>query len=105
MRRMNVPGGMAGSLGLDHTMENKNHPWRVVGIVLLGLALVMSVSDVAIGRDSERKSAEKFAHQVMEAVERISNDYVLELNRGEMVSWAVAGMYDRLGEKMPSAMA
>jgi carboxyl-terminal processing protease len=60
---------------------------------------------LAEGRDSEHTSAEKFAHQVMEAVESISSNYVFELNRGEMAGWAIAGMYRRFGEKMPPAMA
>jgi carboxyl-terminal processing protease len=56
------------------------------------------------GLGGEPKSAEKFADQVMEAVEKISDFYVLELNRREMVSWAMVGLYDRLGENMPPSI-
>lgn len=45
--------------------------------------------------------ARLFARKVLEATEIIKDEYVREVNQGQMVSWAVRGLYDFLEEKVP----
>jgi carboxyl-terminal processing protease len=53
-------------------------------------------------RKLDRDTADKFAKQVMRGIRVVRDQYVKELNSGEMVAWAVRGMYRRLEEKVPA---
>lgn len=46
--------------------------------------------------------AVRFGRKVMEAVQLVKSEYVKELNEGEMVGWALKGLYTQLDEKMPA---
>ena len=59
---------------------------------------------VLADRKLDREEAEAFARKVMQAVEIIRESYVKELNRGEMVGWAIRGLYRRLDEKVPAEL-
>jgi carboxyl-terminal processing protease len=78
---------------------------RITFQLLVFLSSALFSIPLAEGGDAENKPSEKFARQVLEAVDRISDSYVFELNRGEMAGWAITGMYRRFGEKMPPALA
>ena len=49
----------------------------------------------------KRTSASEFAQTVIEATRWFSEDYVKEVNQGELVDWAIRGLYRSLDEKMP----
>jgi carboxyl-terminal processing protease len=49
--------------------------------------------------------AHRFARKVLEAVQIADEEYVKEVNRGELVGWAVRGMYRHLDEKIPDAVS
>jgi carboxyl-terminal processing protease len=57
----------------------------------------------AILKSTELKKAdaEDYASKVLEAVQMIKEGYVKDVNPGEMVSWAIKGLYRRLDEKLP----
>jgi C-terminal peptidase prc len=60
--------------------------------------------DVLASMKLKRADALAFARKVMEAAELIKEDYVREVNPGQMVVWAVRGLYDYLEEKIPPAV-
>jgi C-terminal peptidase prc len=49
----------------------------------------------------KRASAEEFAKTVMKAIDQIKDNYVKEVQQGDLVAWAVRGLYRRLEEKVP----
>lgn len=49
-----------------------------------------------------REDAETYAKRVLRGIRLLKDQYVKELNSGEMASWAVKGMYRRLEEKVPT---
>jgi carboxyl-terminal processing protease len=57
---------------------------------------------ILASRRLERTDAVDFAKKVMEVVRIVRVGYVKEVNKGELVGWAVRGMYRRLDEKIPS---
>src|SRR5262249_24081034 len=50
----------------------------------------------------DREDAEAFTRKLMGAVAMVSDNYVKELNQGEMEAGAVKGLYRRLEEKLPA---
>src|SRR5262249_38968805 len=50
-------------------------------------------------------TAKDFASSVMKAVRNIRARYVKETNSGELVGWAIRGLYKRLEEKVPEDVA
>jgi C-terminal peptidase prc len=52
----------------------------------------------------KRPAAETFAKEVWEACDLIKDNYVKEENLGEMVAWAVRGLYRRIDEKIPAEL-
>jgi len=50
----------------------------------------------------KRTAALAYAKRVMEAVQVIREGYVKEVNAGDMVAWAVRGLYRLINEKMPA---
>jgi C-terminal peptidase prc len=70
------------------------------------VAGTLSVEDFLKARDEifaamklKRSECVEFANKVMAAVNLVRNDYVKELNQGEMVRWAVRGLCQRVDEK------
>ncbi len=53
------------------------------------------------GTKLRRSQALDFAEKVISATKTISRDYVKEVNQGEMVGWAVRGLYRKVDEKIP----
>jgi C-terminal peptidase prc len=49
----------------------------------------------------KHSEAVTYANAVMQGVVMLQKTYVKELNKGEMVGWAVRGLYRRLEEKVP----
>jgi C-terminal peptidase prc len=49
----------------------------------------------------KQTEANLFALKVLEATEIIKEDYVKEVNQGQMVAWAIRGLFDYLEEKVP----
>lgn len=47
----------------------------------------------------------KYAQLVMEATRKIHQDYVVEITQGELVRWAVEGLYSSFQEKIPADLA
>ena len=43
----------------------------------------------------------KFAAKVVEGAQQVSDSYIKELSLGDMVAWAVRGIYQSIDEKMP----
>jgi carboxyl-terminal processing protease len=50
----------------------------------------------------KQTEANLFALKVLEATEVIKEEYVRDVNQGQMVAWAVRGLYDYLEEKVPT---
>jgi carboxyl-terminal processing protease len=48
-----------------------------------------------------REEAEAYAARVLRGVQMVKDQYVKELSSGEMVGWAIRGLYRRLEEKVP----
>src|SRR5262249_19521577 len=49
-----------------------------------------------------REDARDYAVAVLEATRILKKGYVKEVNQGQLVAWAVDGLYKRLGEKVPT---
>jgi C-terminal peptidase prc len=56
------------------------------------------------GTRLKRADAADFAQKVMEAVQFVQENYVKKLDAGDMVAWAVRGLYRRIDEKIPAAI-
>jgi len=52
-------------------------------------------------RKLNRDKATNYANRVMAGMRAVRDNYIKELNQGEMVGWAVRGLYRRLEEKVP----
>ncbi|MFM7151056.1 MAG: S41 family peptidase [Gemmataceae bacterium] len=52
----------------------------------------------------KQTEANLFAMKVLEATEMIREEYVREVNQGQMVGWAIQGLFDFLEEKVPPQM-
>jgi C-terminal peptidase prc len=52
-------------------------------------------------RKLKHSAAEAFARTVIEVTDRIKSKYVKDVNQGELVAWAVRGLYRRVDEKIP----
>lgn len=50
----------------------------------------------------DKEDAETFARKTLFGLEKVQRRYVKDLNLGDMVQWAVKGMYQGLEEKVPS---
>lgn len=66
----------------------------------------LSVTDFLKNRDAilatmqlKRSEAVAYATRVMQAIDLVRDNYVKEVNNGEMVAWAIEGLYRRLDEK------
>jgi C-terminal peptidase prc len=59
---------------------------------------------ILVSRKLSRKDALEYANKVLDAARQVSDAYVKEVNQGEMVAWAVRGLYEQLGEKVPAAV-
>src|SRR5205823_1247365 len=60
--------------------------------------------DNLAARKLDNSAAEKFANQVNRGLRLIREQYVKELNAGEMVGWSLKGMYRRLDVKLPNEL-
>jgi C-terminal peptidase prc len=49
--------------------------------------------------------ARRFATKVLEAVQIVDKEYVKEVDRGQLVAWAIRGLYQRVDEKIPEEIA
>lgn len=56
---------------------------------------------ILAGTKLKRSSSFDFAAKVIQATQVIRDNYVKEVNQGEMVAWAVTGMYRQVEEKLP----
>src|SRR5262249_1082370 len=52
----------------------------------------------------KRSDAEAYAKEIWEAIELIKESYVKEESPGDMVSWAVHGLFRRIDEKLPAEL-
>jgi C-terminal peptidase prc len=57
------------------------------------------------GTKLRRAQAQEFADKVIAATRTIRRDYVREINQGDMVGWAIRGLYSKVDEKIPEDMA
>src|SRR5262249_3996676 len=48
-----------------------------------------------------QREAREFATKVMQGIQKVDEEYVKEFNRGELVTWAIRGLYRRVDEKVP----
>src|SRR5262245_43391953 len=53
----------------------------------------------------ELSVARTYASKMLEAVRKIDDEFVKEVNRGELVSWGVRGLYRWIDETIPEAIA
>jgi carboxyl-terminal processing protease len=60
--------------------------------------------DILEGTKLRRAEAREFAVKVMEAITIINEGYVKKVDPGEMVAWAIRGLYRRVDEKVPPAI-
>jgi C-terminal peptidase prc len=61
--------------------------------------------EIADSNKLDREVAEKFAREVLGGAELLSEGFVREVKRGELVSNALRGLYRRVGERMSSELA
>jgi C-terminal peptidase prc len=59
-------------------------------------------TDNMAARKIDRDVADRYARRVMSGMSVVRENYIKELNQGEMVGWAVRGLYRRLEEKVPA---
>jgi C-terminal peptidase prc len=52
-------------------------------------------------RKLKRSAAEAYAKTIIEVTDRIKTRYVKDVNRGELVAWALRGLYRKVDEKIP----
>jgi C-terminal peptidase prc len=57
------------------------------------------------GMSLTHDSAREFARTILEAIGIVQKNYVKELNRGQLVEWAIRGLYRSLDEHMPDELA
>jgi C-terminal peptidase prc len=51
-----------------------------------------------------RKEADYYAHMIIRATQVVQEGFVKQVNQGQMVDWAVRGLFKRLDEKLPSSI-
>src|SRR5207247_1896943 len=51
------------------------------------------------------KSARDFAETILDAIDLVQKQYIKELNKGQMVEWAIRGLYKSLDERPPDDVA
>lgn len=54
------------------------------------------------GMKYKSSEARSYASKIMQAAQAIREDYIKDLNQGELVNWAIRGVYQRLDEEMPT---
>jgi C-terminal peptidase prc len=59
---------------------------------------------ILTGMKMPRVEAVAYAKKVMEVAQIIRDDYVKVVNEGEMVGWAIRGLYRQIEEKIPDAI-
>jgi C-terminal peptidase prc len=59
-------------------------------------------ADILAGTKLKRSTAFAYAAKVIQATQVIRDAYVKEVNQGDMIAWAVRGLYRQIDEKMPS---
>src|SRR5205823_209966 len=57
------------------------------------------------GMKLSHAKARDFAEKVLDAIKVVKKDYVKETNQGQMVDWAVRGLYRKVDEKVPDDVA
>jgi C-terminal peptidase prc len=60
--------------------------------------------DILAGTRLSDSAAGYYARTVLRAVQMVKVGYVKDVNRGQLVDWAVRGLYKHLGENLPSAL-
>lgn len=58
-------------------------------------------AEIMEGTKLKRADAMAFARKVMEATQVIKENYVKDVSQGDMVGWAIKGLYRRIDEKIP----
>lgn len=53
------------------------------------------------GMKLKRSMAFAFADKVLDAIQQVREAYIKDLSQGDMVGWAIRGLYQRIDEKMP----
>ena len=48
-----------------------------------------------------QREARQYATKVLEGIQIIDDEYVKEVNKGELVAWGIRGLYRRVDEKLP----
>jgi C-terminal peptidase prc len=59
-------------------------------------------ADNIAARKLDRETAETYAARTIRGIQMVRDQYVKELNSGEMVAWAVRGLYRRVEMKLPA---
>jgi C-terminal peptidase prc len=57
--------------------------------------------EILDGTKMRRADALKFAEKIMEVTQLMRDNHVKEISQGDMVAWAIRGLYKRLDEKIP----
>jgi C-terminal peptidase prc len=58
--------------------------------------------EILDSRKLKHSAALAYARSVMEVVDLLKENYVKDLNRGELVAWAIRGLFRQLDEKVPA---
>ncbi|GIW78366.1 MAG: hypothetical protein KatS3mg105_0173 [Gemmatales bacterium] len=56
---------------------------------------------ILAGMKITRDDAETFAEKIMEGINQVRDDYVEKLNQGEMVGWAIEGLFRYVNQNIP----
>jgi len=62
-------------------------------------------ADILDGTKLSKSMAHDFAEKVIDATKVIKEDYIKEVNQGQMVDWAIRGLYREVEEKVPADVA
>ncbi|HJT79487.1 MAG TPA: S41 family peptidase [Gemmataceae bacterium] len=57
--------------------------------------------EILDSRKLKHSAAVAYAKSVMEVIDLLKENYVKDLNRGQLVAWAVRGLYRQIDEKVP----
>jgi C-terminal peptidase prc len=60
--------------------------------------------DILAATRLSEKDARYYARMVLRATQMVKTGYVKEVNQGQLVDWAVRGLYRHLNENLPSAL-
>src|SRR5947209_16065564 len=76
-----------------------------VAAVLIPRAEAPKADPPSQGTDDQPSVAVDFAETVLQATRMLARGHVKKVHQADLIRWAIRGLYHRLGEKIPAAIA